>query len=120
MAASATVQLIVTVTRLSSTAVAGVSTGVGSCAVAVRATVALSVSETAVMVPVAGSVPSKVTVTTVLLFGLAMVVGLTVKCVLSTVSVMGSVRWAPPTVKVCESCVLVKASALPETVSTGS
>ena len=75
-------QLIVTVMTLSLVSVAGTSTTAGSCAVAVRAMVSLIVSETTGIVPVAGSVPSKVTVTTVLLFGLEMVAGLTVKCVL--------------------------------------
>ena len=119
MAASATVQLIVTVTSVSS-AVAGVRTTAGSCAVAVNATVADNVSEVTVIIPVAGSVPSNVTVTNVLLFGLLMVAGLTVKCVLLLVSAMGAVRWAPLTVKVRVSCVLLNVNSLASTVKTGS
>ena len=110
---------MVTVTSVS-LPVAGVSTGVGSWAVAVNATCAFKVPEVTETVPVAGSVPSNVTVTTVLLFGVVMVVGFKVKCVLLQVSAMGLSKCAPLTVKVCVSWVLVKFNVVASTVKTGS
>ena len=113
-------QLIVTAIIVSEAPVAGVMTGVGNVAVAVKETCAVSVSLVNVTVPVAGSVPSKVTVTCAEVLVAGMEAVESVKCASLHVTAMGLERNAEVTSITPVKVVLLKLKAPGVTANAGS